>query len=163
MLKNYYIVHKSECNVIINKIPIWFKEVKFDGDQNNGTVFFHTYNDYNEDWGPNAKIEMSWEKKDRTSFYHPREVQTSIDIYNAINVVVTDKEMGWIQSHEFTIWQGRRNKMIRKKYYVENCIHGIFYCDISERIFSMHATIIKEHYEGFKPHVIECYNSIACH
>jgi hypothetical protein len=161
--RSYYIIEKPECNLIINKLPIWFKEVEFDGDEISGKMTFHSHKDYDENWGPEAKIEISWEKKDRITFYHPREVQESINAYNAINVVVSNKENIWIRSHEFTIWYGSRTKMIKKKYYVENSIHGIFYCDLTERLITLHAIIIKVHYDEFKQYILECFKSIICH
>ena len=38
MQKSYFIHQKPECNVTINKVPIWFKEVEFKGDENKGTI-----------------------------------------------------------------------------------------------------------------------------
>ncbi len=144
-------------------MPIWFREVEFNGDENNGTIIFHTHNKYDGSWGSNAKMEFSWEKKDRTHFYHPREVQSSIDQYNAINMVITKKEKSWLNSHEFEIWYGRRSKLVRKRYYPENAIHGIFYCDMTERLFNIHATIIRDHYDGFKSFILKSYSSLICH
>ena len=31
--------------------------------------------------------------------------------------------------------------MMRKRYYRERCIHGIFYCDITERLINIHINI----------------------
>ena len=163
MQKNYFIYEKSEFNVTINKVPIWFKEVEVTGDENKGTIKFHSQNNYDEIWGPNATMEFDWLKKDRTKFLHSREVQESIDIYNAINVVVTKKEQVWLHTHEFTYWSGGRSKMIRKRYYPENNLHGVFYCELTERQFNMHSVIIRDHYEGFKPYILESFKSIICH
>ena len=163
MQQNSYIYQKSECNVTINKVPIWFKEVEFKGNESKGTIKFQSYNDYDEIWGANAKMEFDWFKKDRIKFFHAREVQESINIYNAINVFVTKKERVWLNSHEFTYWFGNRIKNIRKRFYPENEIHGVFYCEISERQFNMHSVIIREHYEGFKPYILESFMSIICH
>ena len=163
MQKNYYIYEKPEYKIVINKMPIWFKEIEFSGDQNKGTIKFATYNDYDEIWGPNAKIDLEWVQKERINFFHAKEVQASIDMYNSINVVVIKKERIWLNSHEFSYWFGKRTKMIRKRYYPENFIHGVFYCDISERQFNITCEIIREHYDGFKPYILEAYNSIVCH
>ena len=61
---NYYAYSKPECKLTINKMPIWFKEVRYDGDHEEGTIIFHSQNDYDEIWGPDAKIEIFWEKKE---------------------------------------------------------------------------------------------------
>ena len=163
MQKSYYQYRKEECRIGIDRMPIWFKETEFDGDQNKGYIIFQTENEYDEIWGPNAKMEISWEKKGRTETFHAKEVQASIDMYNAIKVVVTKKEMIWLRTHDFTYWIGHRTKMIRKRYYPLNIIHGVFYCDITERVFNINTEVIKKHYEGFEPYIIEGYKSIDCH
>ncbi len=165
MQKNYYIYEKPECNITIYKLPIWFKESFYEVDEEatKGTIQFDSYNEYDEIYGSNAKIEINFMKKDRLDFYHPKEVQESINLYNAINVVVTKKENAWLNSHEITFWFGNRTKMIRKRYYQENHIHGLFYCELSSRQFDIHSVIIRNHYEGFKPYLLEAYNSINCH
>ncbi|MFX1258930.1 MAG: hypothetical protein ACFFAN_13815 [Promethearchaeota archaeon] len=163
MQKSYYIYKKPECQVSINKLPIWFKQVEFEGNDRNGFIKFESVNNYDENWGPNAKIELDWMKKDRIKFLHAKEVQLSIETYNALNIVIIKKERTWVYSHEFTFWYGSRSKMIRKKYYKENSIHGIFYCDLSERLFNIHTAVIQDHYDAFKSYILEAYNSIICH
>ncbi len=163
MQKNYYVYEKPELNFIIYKLPIWFKESSYEGDEKKGTIFFNSYNEFDEIYGSNAKIEINISEKERLDFYHPKEVQESINLYNAINVVVTKKERTWLNSHEFTYWFGNRRKMIRKRYYQENHIHGLFYCELTGRQFDIHAVVVKDHYEGFKPFLLEAYNSINCH
>ena len=163
MQKNYYIYEKANLKILVNKMPIWFNEISVEGDENKGIINFESSNDYDEIWGPNAKIEFEWFKKERLDFFHAKEVQASIDTYNAINVVVVKKERDWLNSHEFSYWFGKRTKMVRKRYYPENFIYGLFYCDMTLRQFSMTAEIIREHYEGFKPFILEAFNSIICH
>jgi len=163
MQQSNYAFIKENLGISITKMPIWFEEVETTGDKQNGTLILHTKNDYDEVWGANGKMDIIWEKLPRTEFLHAKEVQNSIDQYNAINMVVTNKEQVWLRSHELTIWYGNRSKMIRKHFYRENAIHGIFYCDITERLFNIHTAVILEHYEGFKPYIIDAYNSIICH
>jgi len=163
MQKNYYIYEKPELNITIYKLPIWFKETSYEGDEKKGAIFFNSYDEFDEFYGSNAKIEINILKKERLEFYHPKEVQESINLYNAINVVVTKKERAWLNSHEFTYWYGNRTKMIRKRYYQENHIHGLFYCELSSRQFDIHSVVVKDHYEAFKPFRLEAYNSVNCH
>jgi len=160
---NYYVYNKPECNIHINKMPIWFKEVEYKGNHNEGNIIFHSQNDYDEIWGANAKMEITWEKKEKERLYIGKEVQKSIETYNAIGLVITSKENTWLLSHEFTFWYGQRSKMIRKRFYPERGIHGIFYCDVSERLLNIHTTIIQKYFENFKPFIIKAYNSIVCH
>ena len=163
MQKNYYIYEKPNLKILVNKMPIWFKEINVEGNENEGIINFETNNNYDEIWGPNAKLEIEWSKKERVDFFHAKEVQASIDTYNAINVVVIKKERDWLNSHEFSYYFGSRNKMIRKRFYSENHIFGLFYCEVTERQFELHANIIREHYKGFKPYILEAFNSINCH
>lgn len=160
---NFYVYNKAECNLTINKMPIWFKEIEYDGDENNGYIILHSQNDYDEIWGPNTKLEIKWEKRERMNLFYYKEVEKSIETYNAIGIVVTKKERDWLMSHEFTFWFGQRRKMIRKRYYVEKVVHGIFYCEITERLFSIHTSIIESRYENYKPYIIKSYNSVECH
>ncbi|MGV9173062.1 MAG: hypothetical protein ACOC44_10155 [Promethearchaeia archaeon] len=163
MQRNYYVYKDKDLGVHIAKLPVWFSEAQKEGDADQGSIVFHSNNEYDEVWGPNAKIQVDWENKARTDFYHAREVQESIDMYNAINVVVTNKKREWLRSHEFTYWFGNRKKMIRKHYYPEEIIHGIFYCEVKNRQYTLNARVIKKHYEGFKPYILEAFKSIICH
>ena len=160
---NYYAYRKLECNIIINKMPKWYLEAEYEGDETKGHIYFNTQNEFDEIWGPNSKLEINWENKDRLNLLYYKEVQNSIDIYNAIGLVVTQKEQDWLMSHEFTIWFGNRKMMIRKRFYVERAIHGVFYCDSSQRLFNIHAKVIDQLYENFKPYILSCFNSIICH
>ena len=160
---NYYVYVKPECEITINKMPKWFQEIEYEGNANKGYIILHSGQDHDEIWGPESKIEVNWEKKDRLNFFYYKEVQNSIDVYNAIGLVVTEKSRDWLLSHEITFWYGRRNKMIRKRFYHENAIHCIFYCDITERLFNIHTSIIGDKYEVYKPFILNSYNSIICH
>jgi hypothetical protein len=160
---NYFVYEKSECRILINKMPKWFQEIEYEGDENRGSIILHSRNEYDEIWGPLSKMEIYWEKKSRINLFYYKEVQNSIDLYNAIGLVVTDKNRDWLLSHEITFWSGHRTKMIRKRLYHEKAIHCIFYCDVSERLFNIHTSVIGDEYESFKPYILKSYNSIVCH
>ena len=160
---NFYVYDKPECKVLINKMPVWFREETVEGDENNGSIIMHSQDDYDEIWGPNSTLEVNWEKKDRTDLFYYKEVESSIDTYNAIGIVVTKKERDWLMSHEFTLWFGQRRKMLRKRYYIEKLIHGIFYCEVTERLINIHVSIIESKYDNFKPNILKSLNSIECH
>ncbi len=163
MQQNSYHYKKPIVQIEIEKMPIWFKETEFNGEPSKGTIKFQDQNMYDEIWGSNVKIDLTWQKKDRNTYFQGREVQESINMYNSINVVVTEKQQGWMRSHEFTYWLGDRTKMIQKRYYPENYICGVFFCEQSERLFTIVASVIRKHYEGYKPYILELFNSIVCH
>ncbi|MHA2393287.1 MAG: hypothetical protein ACXAEX_15205 [Promethearchaeota archaeon] len=160
---NSFVYNKPECNLTVNKMPIWFREKEYEGDENEGSILLPSQNEYDEIWGPDSNYEITWEKKDRINLFYYKEVENSINVYNAIGLVVTKKEKDWLMSHEFTFWFGRRRKMIRKRYYIEKVIHGIFYCEITERLFNLHTSIIESAYEQFEPYIIKSFKSIECH
>lgn len=160
---NYYSYEKPEGKIEVQKLPIWFKESKFEGDETEGTISFHSQNDYDEIYGSNAKMEIAWEIKFRTGLYFGKEVQNSIEIYNAVGFAITQKENSWLLSHEYVSWFGQRTKMIRKRYYKEKCVHGIFYCDKTERLFNIHINIIDKFYENFKPFILKSLTTFICH
>ncbi len=160
---NYYTYEKKEANITVNKLAKWFREEKFEGDVNEGFISFHSQNDYDEIYGSNAKMEITWEKKDRAGFFHGKEVQNSIELYSSIGFVILKKESDWLLSHEFVTWFGQRTKMIRKRYYREKCIHGIFYCDVTERLINIHANVIDKHFDNFETFIIKSLNTTICH
>jgi hypothetical protein len=160
---NYFVYNKPECAITINKMPKWFQEKEYDGDESKGFIILHSQNEYDEIWGPESKMEINWEKKDRMNLLYYQEVQNSIDVYNAIGLVVTEKNRDWLLSHEITFWYGHRNKMIRKRFYHERGIHCIFYCDMTERLFNIHTSMIGEKFDNFKPYILKSYNSVVCH
>ncbi|MFX1273446.1 MAG: hypothetical protein ACFFBP_16570 [Promethearchaeota archaeon] len=163
MHKTTYVYDKPEFGLKLNLMPIWFKEIETSGDINAGSIILESQNIFDEFWGPIARMELNWENKDVNDFYHPREVQKNIDVYSGIQVAVTKKKNDWINSHNYTIWYGHRRKLIKTSYYEELSIHGIFYCDQSNKIYDLNAGVIKEHYEGFEPYILDAFNSIVCH
>jgi hypothetical protein len=160
---NYYTYEKNECYITIHKLPKWFREEKFEGDVNEGSISFYSQNDYDEIYGSNAKMEVTWLKKDRNGFFHGKEVQNSIELYSSIGFTIIKKESDWLLSHEFVTWFGQRNKMMRKRYYREKCIHGIFYCDVTERLINVHTDVIDKHYDNFKPFINKSLSTFICH
>ena len=160
---NYYTYEKKEVNITIHKLAKWLIEEKFEGDVNEGNISFHSQNDYDEIYGANAKMEISWEKKDRIGFFHGKEVQNSIELYSSVGFAIINKESDWLLSHEFVTWFGQRNKMMRKRYYREKCIHGIFYCDVTERLINVHTNVIDKFFENFKPFIIKSLSTFICH
>jgi hypothetical protein len=93
---NYYAYEKPECKIQVQKLPIWFKEVKFEGNEIEGNITLHSQNEYDEIYGSNAKLEISWDKKYRDNLYYGKEVQKSIELYNSIGFAITQRENTWL-------------------------------------------------------------------
>ena len=163
MEQTYYYFEKSEFNIILNKMPIWFKENQILGDENQGSIILHSQNDFDDYWGANAKMELDWIKKEREDFYHPREVQKSMDVYTSINYTITKKNNDLLNSHNVTWWRGQRRKRVVAKVYEEKCIHAVFFCEYSKRVINMHCGIINEYFGGFESYILDAFKSIECH
>jgi hypothetical protein len=160
---NFYFYSRPECRLTINKMPIWLKEIEHIGDENKGSIILHSEKDYDEIYGPSSKLDVNWEKEERMNLFYYKEVENSIETYNAIGIVVTKKSKDWLMSHEYTYWFGHRRKMIRRRFYVEKVIHGIFYCDVTERLFNMHVSVIESLYTSVEPNILKSYTTIQCH
>ncbi len=164
MKRTYYVFEKPECKFSITKMPIWFEEIEMgQNNERKGRIVLHSANDFDDNWGANAKMEIMWEPKDRLNFTHYKEVEKTIEEFQAINIAVNRKENTWMRSHEFTFWYGSRRKRIGRSFYVERAIHGIFYCDQSQRLFSLHTGIIEKLYDNFEPYVKDAYLNVHCH
>ena len=55
---NYFVYKKPECNLVINKMPIWFREKEFTENENNGSLILHSENNFDDIWGPNSTMEV---------------------------------------------------------------------------------------------------------
>ena len=163
MQKTTYIFEKSDYNLILNRMPVWFEETNSSGNENAGSIRLETKNVTDELWGPIGNIEINWEHLDPSKAYFPKIVQKNIDVYDAIKVSLTKKKRDWLNSHNYTIWYGKRRKLIKTTYYEEISIHGIFYCDITQRAIDMNSGILNENFKGFESYILDAFNSIVCH
>lgn len=163
MQQTTYTYENEEFNILVRRMPIWFEEFEISGDLQQGSIILHSQNIFDDDWGPVAKIELNWEKMNLEKYYHPRALQKNIDVYGAIKVVLTKKKKDWLNSHIYTLWHGTRRKLIKRTPYVELSIHGIFYCENTQRVIDLNAGVIKEYFQGFEPYIIDAFNSFVCH
>ena len=67
---NYFVYNKPECAIKINKMPAWYKEIEYEGDGDQGFIILHSQNEYDEIWGPDSKMEINWEKKEKMNFFY---------------------------------------------------------------------------------------------
>ena len=163
MEHTYWVLKHPELNMAIEKVPIYFKEIEVQGTPEAGTLKLESYNKMEEIFGPDAKIEVYWETTDRSIFHQGNRVQQSFDMYNAIEVNITDKETLWNRSHDNTYWYGNRSEIKQKHFYNSNHIHCVFLCEQTSRVFEMHATIISNMYQNYKDLVIDAMKSLLCH
>ncbi|MBN2157573.1 MAG: hypothetical protein JW776_16115 [Candidatus Lokiarchaeota archaeon] len=163
MEHSYWIFRSPEHNVSIEKVPIYFQQVDLQGDSKAGKVIFESYNQMEEIFGPDAIIEVYWETIDRSIFHQGNRVQQSFDMYNAIEVNITKKETRWNRSHENSYWYGTRKQIIQKRFYTSKHIHCIVLCDLTDRVFEIHAKIIANLYPNYENLVQETIASLLCH
>ena len=51
-------------------MPKWYRETEFEGDENKGLIILQSEKEYDEIWGPESKMEINWEKKDRMNLFY---------------------------------------------------------------------------------------------
>jgi hypothetical protein len=163
MEHTYWIAKYPEMNVEIQKVPIYFRQVEVQGTNEAGTAKFESYNSMEEIYGPDAKFDVYWETVDRVLYHQGNRVQQSIDMYNAIEVNVTEKKTEWQRSHEGTYWFGKRSQIKQKRFYNSHHIHVVILCEQTSRVFEMHASIIANLYPNYKDLILSAMKSLLCH
>ena len=163
MEHTYWRFQSPEMKVSVEKVPIYFQQTELQGNFEAGTVKFASYNAMEEIYGPDVTFEVYWETVDRSTFHQGNRVQQSFDMYNAIEVNITDKKTEWNRSHEGTYWFGKRSQIKQKRFYNSNHIHCITLCEQTSRVFEMHATIIANMYPNYKDLVLAAMKSLLCH
>lgn len=128
-----------------------------------GKVLFNSQKDADEHFGPEAELEVTWESLSAMSYRHGRAVRDSIKMHNAIQVTVENKEDNWLNSHEITIWTGTRQKFISKRLYTIKYLHGLFFCDATNRFFNIQARIYGPVFDSYRPFLKDAITSIVCH
>ncbi|MHA1561839.1 MAG: hypothetical protein ACTSPA_06895 [Promethearchaeota archaeon] len=116
-----------------------------------------------EVWGADSDITIEWKKLEASHFHLGKIVNESIQNYALINVVTTKKERLWHLSHEMIIWYGSRQQMSRRRYFVSKVIHATFFCELTQRLFHIHANCLANAFNYYKTAIIEFINSIQCH
>ena len=114
-------------------------------------------------WGPECKIEVSWENIDPTQYHHGLKVKDTIRMFSSIEVVATKKETHWHLSHEMTYWFGNRQQMLRRQYYPSNIIHAVMFCELSHRLFEIHSVAISASYPRYEKRLLDTMFSLQCH
>jgi len=154
-----------EYGIQINKISDYFakEKVKEEGNADLGEITFQSIRDVDDIFGPECTIKINWEKKDPTQYHHGLKVKDTIRMFSSINVVITKKETRWHLSHEMTYWLGRKQKMERGRYYQTSVIHGIVFCELTNRLFEVHAEVFAKYYENYKPLIMQVLETLQCH
>ncbi len=133
------------------------------GDANEGEINFVSERAVDDIYGPECKVKINWIKTDPTQYHHGLKVKETIRMFSRINVVVTQKDTRWHLSHEMTYWQGTRQKMERGRYYQSAVIHAIVFCELTHRLFEIHAETYSKFAQNYRPIVMQFLESIQCH
>ncbi|MHA1732735.1 MAG: hypothetical protein ACTSU5_12390 [Promethearchaeota archaeon] len=134
-----------------------------EGNEQSGKILFTSQKQADEFFGPEAELEVTWESISDMSFRHGRAVRDSIKMHNAIEVTVERRENDWLNSHEFTMWYGKRQKFIHKRLYGINYMHGLFYCEATYRFFNLQARVYSAVYASYEPYLKDAILSVVCH
>lgn len=154
-----------ELGIQINKISNLFAKnaVVTEGDKTKGKITFKAIKNADEVWGPEAKIEVTWQKIDGNQYHHGLKVKETIRMFSEIEVVATKKETYWHLSHEMTYWMGNRQQMLKKRYYPSGIIHGIVFCELTQRLFEIHNVALMHVYPKYEKWFLETLFSVQCH
>ncbi len=168
MLQNNWKYLNIENQIVINKISnIYSSDKKFikkEGNLDEGRVEFKSVQISDEVWGADSDITIEWKKLENPSIFHlGKIVNESIQNYALINVVTSKKERLWHLSHEMIIWYGSKQQMSRQRYFVSKVIHATFFCELTQRLFQIHAKCLANAYDYYKGPIIEFIKSIQCH
>jgi hypothetical protein len=159
-----WIFSNKKVNVQLSKISMLFSSnVKVEGDETKGKITLVSEQQHDDVWGPVATVDITWEKKPRTQYHHGLKVKETIRMFSSIEVVATKKETQWLLSHEMTYWFGTRQQFKFKRYYPTNLIHGVVYCDVTERLYEFHAVCTANNYAKYEQPFLEMMFSLACH
>ena len=168
MLQKNWKYLNIENQIVINKISnIYSSDKKFikkEGNLDEGRVEFKSVQVSDDVWGADSDITIEWKKLENPSHFHlGKIVNESIQNYALINVVTTKKDRLWHLSHEMVIWYGNRQQMNRRRYFVSKVIHATFFCELTQRLFHIHANCLANAFKYYKEAILEFINSIQCH
>ena len=168
MLQNSWKYLNIENQIVINKISTIYsndkKFIKKEGNIDEGRIGFKSVQISDEVWGADSDITIEWKKLEDPSHYHlGKIVSESIQNYALINVVTSKKDRLWHLSHEMIIWYGSRQQMNRRRFFVSKVIHATFFCELTQRLFHIHANCLANAYNYYKGAILDLINSIQCH
>lgn len=163
-MKHTFWIYKNEnFNFGLEKIPISIEEIEEKGDKNKGYIILKSKDQLDDVYESNVKIEINWETIERVSYHHGKAVNNSIKIFNSLDVSILKKETYWVQNHECTIWWGSKKDLIKQRVYPVNILHSIIYCEFTERLFEIHASISSKFFPNYESLIIEMMKKINCH
>ncbi len=147
------------------KIPNSFSPASLEvtGNMTEGKMSIKSEHKTDNIWGADAKLSIEWSPINPMVYHHGLQVKKSIDLYAAINVVVTNKTNSWHLSHDLTIWRGKRQKMEQRRMYAADIIHGIVMCDQTNRLIEIHADIEHNQFLSYEKSILNLIKSIQCH
>ncbi|GAB4331911.1 MAG: hypothetical protein Kow0069_39440 [Promethearchaeota archaeon] len=157
-----WVFRNEEFGVFLDKVPNFMDRNLEEGSQVQGRITFVSQAEVDEYYGPEAELEVTWESMGAMSFRHGRALRDSIREHNAIDVVVESTERDWLNHHEFSMWFGSRRKFLHKRLYGISYVHGLFFCDQTQRYFQLQARIYAPAFESYKPHLVATIKSIRC-
>lgn len=157
---------KSEdLKIVFNKIPNYFNssDVNITGELNEGSFWVKSYDKKDDIWGAIANITVEWSPANPLTFHHGIQVKKTIDIYSAINVIVTQKEQSYLLSHDITIWHGRKQKFEQRRMYSSKIVHATIFCDQTNRLFEIHAEVLDSEFYLYEKPLKDFIYSFECH
>ncbi len=165
MAKDTWKYLNESTGIQINLISTYFSTTKVleEGDATKGQVNFVSTREADEVWGPEAKIEINWEEIDPSQYHQGLKVKESIRMYGEIEVFASKKENKWHLSHEMTVWWGNRQQVKHRRFYPSKIIHGIVFCELTHRLFEIHAICLGNVFTKYEKAIMDIMDSLQCH
>ncbi len=158
-------VYRSPFGFMISRMPVYFNHqtIKNEGDDKSGRFSIKSYREFDESYGAEAKIYVEWETIPKENYHHGKTSRNKISDFSTLEWVISGKEDKWHLSHDLTTFYGKRQKMEKRRVFVEYMIHGLVYCDYKQLFYNINCTVIEKYYENYKNLFLDVINSFACH
>lgn len=165
MAKETWKYLNENTRIQINRISNLFSttNVLEEGDVKKGLINLSSTKNADDVWGPEAKVEISWEEVEPAQYHQGLKVKETIRMFGEIEVIATKKENKWHLSHEMTIWWGNRQQVKHRRFYGSKIMHGIIFCELTHRLFEIHAICIGNVFPAYEKTILDIMDTLQCH
>ncbi len=152
-------------NVVINYLPSNFRLYEETGDEKSGKLIFKSLEIYDETWGPYLTLTFSWISYPIENFHSGDAIQDILNLFAKLNMNLDDRINDYILGHFFQSAVGSRIILKKGTPYTVKEIHGILYCEHSQREISIIVVInnIQNIFPSWKDTIIRIIKSIKFH
>ncbi|MHA1377657.1 MAG: hypothetical protein ACTSRG_04645 [Candidatus Helarchaeota archaeon] len=139
---------------------------KEEGNDKNGKLEFRSREIYDEIWGPYITITFSWVTYPMENFHSGDAIQDILNLFSKLNINLEERsDNNYINAHLFQYLIGSRFVLKKGITYNIKEIHGILYCEQSQREISIIVTVNDNQniFQNWKMPIFRILNSINFH